>query len=55
MSDGLKQAHHHEITIGFLNDRVEMRLEEYKQAYDVVILGDGNLDFVHSLIKELLT
>lgn len=42
------------IKIGFLNERVEERLESFKKGYDVLILNDGNFDFVNKLIKEIL-
>jgi len=41
------------IKIGFLNENVEENLEEYKKAYDVLILNDGDFEFVNDLIKEI--
>ena len=35
------------ITVGFLNDKVDELLEVYEDSYDVVITGDGSLDFVN--------
>jgi 5'-nucleotidase len=51
MSDGL--SFDEIITVGFLNDRVEQRLEEYKSRFDVVILGDPDLSFVRDLLNEI--
>eukprot|EP00904_Undaria_pinnatifida_P008861 jgi/Undpi1/5104/HiC_scaffold_19.g08456.m1 len=41
------------ITVGFLNDKVEERLEAYRSAFDVVILGDGSFDFVLQLLEDI--
>jgi len=41
------------IKIGFLNENQEQNLEEYKQAYDVVILNDGNMDYINDLLKKI--
>lgn len=43
------------IKVGFLNDQIEEKFPEYQEAFDVVILNDGPLDYVNSLIKELVT
>jgi len=42
------------IKIGFLNENVEERLELYKDNFDVVLLGDGDFDFINNLLKELV-
>ena len=41
------------IKIGFLNDENETPLEEFKKSFDIIILNDGNFDYVNELIKEL--
>lgn len=45
------------IKIGFLNDPdIEKRdkiIESYKTKYDVVIVGDENIEFVYNLLKEI--
>ncbi|CAN0003324.1 unnamed protein product [Hapterophycus canaliculatus] len=41
------------LTVGFLNDKVEERMDAYLEAYDVVILGDGGFDFVLKLLEEV--
>lgn len=40
--------------MGFLNDRVEERLAEYQSKFDVVILGDPDVAFVVSLLREIV-
>ena len=42
------------IKIGFLNYEDEEKLEDYKEKYDVVILSDGNMDFVNNLLKKII-
>ena len=41
------------LKIGFLNERVEEQLEDFKKNFDVVILNDGSMKFVLDLIKEI--
>ncbi|HJX50161.1 MAG TPA: hypothetical protein VJ438_01730 [Candidatus Nanoarchaeia archaeon] len=41
------------IKIGFLNENVEERLELYKDNFDVVVLGDGDMSFVNDFVKEI--
>jgi 5'-nucleotidase len=41
------------LKIGFLNERVEENLEDYKKAFDVIILNDGTMNFVNKLIREI--
>ena len=41
------------IKIGFLNSNVEENLEKYKEIFDVVIINDGDMDFINNLLKEL--
>lgn len=42
------------IKIGFLNDKIDENLENYKKTFDVVILNDGSLEFVNNLLKDLV-
>ena len=42
------------IKIGFLNEKAEESLEQYKKNYDVVILNDSSFDYVNKLLKELI-
>ena len=41
------------IKIGFLNEKIDENLKDYKKAFDVVILNDGTMDFVNKLIKKI--
>jgi len=41
------------IKIGFLNINVEKNLEVFKQNFDIVITGDGKMDYVNQLLEEL--
>lgn len=34
--------------------RVEERLDEYSQRFDVVLLGDGGLSDVNALLQEII-
>eukprot|EP00123_Amoebidium_parasiticum_P013910 comp22220_c0_seq2/m.32730 comp22220_c0_seq2/g.32730 ORF comp22220_c0_seq2/g.32730 comp22220_c0_seq2/m.32730 type:complete len:342 (-) comp22220_c0_seq2:891-1916(-) len=50
-----KGVHHENILrIGFLNDKIEERLDAYAEAFDIVILNDGNLDLVNRFIDDVL-
>lgn len=42
------------LKIGFLNDNAEKNLERFKQVYDVLILNDGNVNFVNQLLREII-
>lgn len=52
MVDGL--THECVLKIGFLNENVEKNLDAFKQAFDVIILNDGKMDFVNDFLKEIL-
>jgi len=41
------------IKIGFLVENVETQLEEFKKNFDVILLGDGSMDFVNELLSEV--
>jgi len=51
MADGI--PHEVVLKVGFLNDKVEALLPKYKQIYDVIILNDGSMSFVESLLESL--
>ena len=53
MAEGVKDAQVL-LKIGFVNDKVEQRLEAYKKVFDVLILHDGSFEFLESLLKEIL-
>lgn len=42
------------IKIGFLNDKIEEHLEQYKQAFDIIITNDKEFDYVNELIGKLI-
>lgn len=42
------------IKIGFLNEKVEEYLENYKKNFDVIIVNDGEMDFVNQILKEII-
>ena len=42
------------IKIGFLNENVEENLKKYKEKYDIILLNDGNFDYVNELIERLI-
>jgi len=42
------------IKIGFLNEDIKENLEDYKKAYDILILNDSSIDYVNLLLKEII-
>jgi 5'-nucleotidase len=42
------------IKIGFLTENVEENLEPFKQEFDIIILNDGNMDYINNLIKQII-
>ena len=42
------------IKIGFLNKNVDENLERYTNEFDVVLTGDGDMDYVNGLLKRIL-
>jgi len=42
------------IKIGFLNEEVEKNLDSYKKSFDILILDDGDMGEVNSLLKEIV-
>jgi len=45
----------HLLKIGFLNEKVEELLPEYKKRFDVIIPNDGSMGFVLELMREILS
>lgn len=41
------------LKVGFLNEKVEEILGEYKKNFDVVITNDSDMDYVNEMIKKL--
>lgn len=52
MSEGIK--HDNIIRIGFLNEKIEQQLPEYRKNFDVLIVNDGTMDYVNRLMKDIL-
>ncbi|MFH1209461.1 MAG: hypothetical protein V1663_01600 [archaeon] len=42
------------IKIGFLNENVDNNIDYYKKVYDIVILNDSSMDYVNTLLKEIM-
>jgi hypothetical protein len=42
------------IKIAFLNENVEENLPAFKKVYDIILLGDQDMNYVNKLIKEIL-
>jgi len=42
------------IKIGFLNEAVNENLEPYKKTYDILILNDSSVEYIQTLLKEML-
>ena len=52
--DMLQGIEHKEvIKIGFLNEDAEKNLKNYKKNFDALILNDGSIEYVTSLIKRI--
>lgn len=43
------------LTIGFLNEKVEENLENFKKVFDVIIVNDGDFGYINETLKEILT
>lgn len=52
MSEGLE--HDIILKIGFLNDKEDELLEEYKKHFDLIITDDGSLEEVNKLLQEII-
>lgn len=50
MLDGLEYKNI--IKIGFLNDRIDQNLSGFKEQYDVIIINDGSMDYIKSLMPD---
>ncbi|MFH1972520.1 MAG: hypothetical protein ABIJ18_03530 [archaeon] len=51
MADGMK--HDLVLKIGFLNEDVEKQKEEYLKYYDLLILNDGTMEEINTILKRL--
>jgi len=52
MAKGIE--HKTKITIGFYNYSDIKQLEEHKKQFDIVITGDGPMDYINELLKNIL-
>ncbi len=52
MSEGF--PYNNIVKIAFLNENTEKNLQEYKKHFDIIILNDGDFDYINQLIKELI-
>lgn len=43
------------LKIGILLDKVDARLGQFKQAFDVVLLNEPDYSFLHKLVEEIIT
>eukprot|EP01029_Cantina_marsupialis_P032120 TRINITY_DN953_c0_g1_i1.p1 TRINITY_DN953_c0_g1~~TRINITY_DN953_c0_g1_i1.p1 ORF type:complete len:314 (-),score=94.95 TRINITY_DN953_c0_g1_i1:442-1320(-) len=43
------------LTVGFLNNRIESRLEQYCNTFDVVVVGDGDMKYVLDLVNQVVS
>lgn len=41
------------LKIGFLNEKVEENLEEFKKTFDVVLLDDPGMEYINTLLKKI--
>jgi 5'-nucleotidase len=41
------------IKIGFLNEKIEENLEQYKENFDIILLNDTDFNYVNELVKEI--
>jgi 5'-nucleotidase len=46
--------HDNLIKIGFLNEEIEKDLENYKKAFDILILNDSSIEFLNKLLQDLI-
>jgi 5'-nucleotidase len=42
------------LKVGFLNEEIDERVDDYKRVYDVVIINDGTMYFPNSFLKSLI-
>uniref|UniRef100_A0A8C7I9U5 5'-nucleotidase n=1 Tax=Oncorhynchus kisutch TaxID=8019 RepID=A0A8C7I9U5_ONCKI len=53
MADGVPNVENI-LKIGFLNDKVEERLEKYLDSYDIVLVKDETLEVPNSILQKIL-
>ena len=42
------------IKIGFLNEKINENLEQYKENFDIILLNDTGFNYVNELVKEIV-
>ena len=42
------------LKIGFLNENADDNIFEFKKAYDVILIGDQDMNYVNQLVKEII-
>ncbi|MGE0793009.1 MAG: hypothetical protein AB7V77_02385 [Candidatus Woesearchaeota archaeon] len=52
MTEGI--AHETILRIGFLNENIEERLNEFLENFDVVLTNDQNMNYIVDLLKEII-
>ncbi|XP_058504328.1 cytosolic 5'-nucleotidase 3 isoform X1 [Solea solea] len=53
MADGVQNTEH-VLKIGFLNDKVEERLDKYLESYDIVLVKDETLEVPNAILQKVL-
>ncbi|XP_078452754.1 cytosolic 5'-nucleotidase 3A isoform X1 [Lampetra planeri] len=53
MADGVPRLDNM-LKIGFLNDKVEERLEQYMEMYDIVLVRDETLELANAILQKIL-
>lgn len=52
MSEGLEVENI--LKIGFLNTKVEERLAEFTEKFDVVLINDNSMSYLHSVVEQVV-
>ncbi|MGH0169539.1 UNVERIFIED_CONTAM: hypothetical protein FKN15_057092 [Acipenser sinensis] len=53
MADGVENTENI-LKIGFLNDKVEERREQYLNSYDIVLVKDESMDVVNGILQHII-
>ena len=43
------------IKIGFYNQPTDENLDKYRETFDIVITGDGNMNYVNELLQKIIS
>ena len=41
------------LKLGFLNEKVEEQLEDYKKVFDIIITDDGSIEEINNIITKI--